>query len=99
MARNYRQEYDRYHGTPEQRRKRALRNKARRKMVKAGKVSKGDGKDVAHKKALDKGGTNGHGLKVQSRSKNRSFRRDSRGNLVSETSKRERKRATTRRKN
>jgi hypothetical protein len=40
---------------------------------------------------MDKGGTNGHGLKVESKSKNRSFRRDSKSNLVSETSKRERR--------
>jgi hypothetical protein len=51
-----------------------------------------EGKDLAHRVALDKGGSNGHGLRVESASKNRSFRRDSKGNLVSETSKRERKR-------
>ena len=50
-----------------------------------------EGKDVAHRKALDKGGSNKDGLRIESASKNRSFRRDSKGNLVSETSKRERK--------
>lgn len=49
------------------------------------------GKDVAHVKALDKGGLNKDGLRIESASKNRSFKRDSQGNLVSETSKRERK--------
>lgn len=49
------------------------------------------GKDVAHVKALDKGGLNKDGLRIESASKNRSFKRDSKGNLVSETSKRERK--------
>jgi hypothetical protein len=49
------------------------------------------GKDVAHVKALDKGGLNKDGLRIESASKNRSFRRDSKGNLVSETSKKERK--------
>ena len=49
------------------------------------------GKDVAHVVALDKGGTNKDGLRIESASKNRSFRRDSKGNLVSETSKKERK--------
>jgi len=49
------------------------------------------GKDVSHVKALDKGGLNKDGLKIESASKNRSFKRDSKGNLVSETSKRERK--------
>ena len=50
-----------------------------------------EGKDLAHKKALDKGGSNKHGFSVQSPSKNRSFKRDSKSNLVGETSKRERK--------
>lgn len=91
MARDYRAEYDKYHARPEQKKNRAMRNAARAKMMKAGKVKKGDGKDVAHRKAIDKGGSNGDGLSVQSRAANRSFRRDSKGNLVSETSKRERK--------
>ena len=51
-----------------------------------------EGKDVAHVRALDKGGSNKDGLRIQSAAKNRSFRRDSKGNLVSETSKKERKR-------
>ena len=50
-----------------------------------------EGKDVAQVRALDKGGSNGDGLRIESASKNRSFRRDSKGNLVSETSKKERK--------
>jgi hypothetical protein len=49
------------------------------------------GKDVSHKKALSKGGKNSDGLVVQSRSKNRSFKRNSQRKLVSETSTRERK--------
>lgn len=50
-----------------------------------------EGKDLAHKKALDKGGSNKDGYSVQSPSKNRSFKRDSKSNLVSEVSKKERK--------
>lgn len=57
-----------------------------------GKADKREGKDVAHVKAMDKGGTNKDGLRVESVSRNRSFKRDSKGNLVSETSKKERKR-------
>jgi hypothetical protein len=91
MARNYRQEYDTYQGRPDQIKKRDERNAARAKMVKAGKVRKGDGKDVAHVKAMDKGGANSDGLRVESKSVNRSFKRDSKRNLVSETSTRERK--------
>jgi hypothetical protein len=48
--------------------------------------------DVAHVRAFDKGGNNGDGLRVEPKTKNRSFKRDSKGNLVSEVSARERKR-------
>ena len=51
-----------------------------------------EGKDLAHRVALDKGGSNKQGVTVQSKSKNRSFKRDSKSNLVSEVSKKERKR-------
>lgn len=91
MARNYASEYKNYQGTPEQIKKRAQRNAARAKLMKQGKVRKGDGKDVAHVVAMDKGGTNADGLRVESKSQNRSFKRDSDGGLVAETSKKERK--------
>jgi len=91
MARDYRTEYDKYQGTDVQKKNRAQRNAARAKMMKAGKVHKGDDKDVAHTKAFDKGGTNRTGLRVESKTANRSFLRDKKGNLVSERSKRERK--------
>lgn len=59
-----------YNSTPVQKKRRAERNASRKKMEKAGKVSKGDGKDVDHKnhKTSDKSTGN---LRVQSRSKNR----------------------------
>lgn len=82
---------EKYEDTPEQVKKRMARNRARYKLLKEGKVHKGDGKDVAHVKAFDKGGTNADGVRVESASKNRSFKRDSKHNLVSETSTRERK--------
>lgn len=56
-----------------------------------GKADKREGKDVAHKKALDKGGSNKNGVTIQSAAKNRSFKRDSKGNLVGEVSTKERK--------
>jgi hypothetical protein len=78
--------------------RRMERQRARRAMDKKGKDTNGngkadvrEGKDVAHKKALDKGGSNKDGVYVTSVAKNRSFKRDSKGNLVSETSKKERK--------
>ena len=55
------------------------RQRARRKMDKKGKdankngkADKREGKDVSHKKALSKGGSNKDGVKVESRSANRS---------------------------
>lgn len=49
-----------------------------------------EGKDIAHVRALDKGGSNKDGLRIESAAKNRSFKRDSNHNLVSEVSKKER---------
>ena len=73
------------------------RQRARRKLDKNGKDANGNGKadkregrDIAHKKALSKGGSNKDGVAVTSVSRNRSFKRDSSGKLVSETSKKER---------
>lgn len=90
--RNYKKEYENYQGSEEQKKNRAKRNAARRKAMREGKVSKGDGNDVAHKKAISKGGKNAGNTKVEPASNNRSFKRNSKGALVSETSKRERKR-------
>ena len=74
--RNYRKEYDNYQGKPEQIKNRAKRNAARREAMKAGKVKKGDGNDVTHKKPIVKGGSNSKSnLGVSSASSNRSFRR------------------------
>mgnify|MGYP000392104408 CR=1 FL=1 len=54
-GRNYRKEYDDYHGTEEQKKRRAARNRARAKAVKKGTVKKGDGKEVHHTKSKRKG--------------------------------------------
>ena len=90
--RNYKKEYQLYHSRDEQKKNRAKRNGARSMMAKAGKVSKGDGKDVAHKTALSKGGLNQmYNLMVQSKSENRSFKKDKNSKMVSEKSKRERR--------
>ncbi len=74
------------------------RQRARRSVDKDGKDENGngkadmrEGKDIAHKRALSKGGSNKDGYQVVSPSSNRSFLRDSSRKLVSEKSKRERK--------
>lgn len=83
MRRNYRKEYDNYHSKPKQKKNRAMRNAARRAMEKDGRVKKGDGKDVAHKKPLAKGGSNKkQNLKVASRSSNRSFARTKKARMA-----------------
>ena len=46
--RDYKKEYREYHARPEQIKRRAGRNAARRKLMKEGRVRKGDGKDVDH---------------------------------------------------
>jgi hypothetical protein len=72
MTRDYKKEYDNYHGKPEQIKNRAERVKARRMMEKTGAVTKGDGKDVDHKKPLRSGGTTTKSnLRIRSKSANR----------------------------
>jgi hypothetical protein len=71
-TRNYKSEYENFHGKPEEVKKRAERVKARRMMEKTGAVTKGDGKDVDHKKPLRSGGTTTKSnLRVRSKSANR----------------------------
>ena len=74
--RNYRKEYDNYHASPEQKARRASRNKARRKAMKAGRVRKGDGKDVHHTTGNP---MNNAYLSIRPKSKNRSFARTKSG--------------------
>ena len=64
--RNYRKEYDTYHAKPKQKKNRAKRNAANRKM------KPGPGKEVDHKVPLSKGGGNGKkNLRVVYRKTNR----------------------------
>jgi hypothetical protein len=73
MPRNYKSEYQNYHAQPEQVKKRGERVKARRLMEKEGAVTKGDNKDVDHKKPLRSGGsTTRSNLRVRSKAANRS---------------------------
>ena len=97
--RPYKKEYQQQKARGEHK-NRMERQRARRAMDKTGKDANGngkadkrEGKDIAHKKALSRGGSNKDGVTIQSKSKNRSFKRNSKGKLVSETSKRERKKS------
>ena len=72
--RQYKMEYaQKGQSSPKAIKQRAARVKARRAATKAGKVTKGDGLDVGHKKPLSKGGSKAvSNTKVQSRKANRS---------------------------
>lgn len=57
-VRNYKREYEMYHGTDEQKKRRAARNKARREAIREGRAKVGDGTEVDHVKPLSEGGSN-----------------------------------------
>ena len=81
-VRDYKQEYASQHASKKAKKQRAARNNARRTLESAGRVSKGDGKDVDHKKPLSKGGSNGSSnLRVVSASTNRSYKRKKDGSM------------------
>lgn len=65
--------YDKeYQASPTQKKRRAMRNKARRALIKSGRVRVGDGRDVDHKTPLSKrGGNSKKNLRVTSKSRNR----------------------------
>ena len=68
----------RYNSKPEQVKNRTSRNAARAKMEAAGRVRKGDGKDVAHKNDNPRDNSTKN-LAVQSKSKNRSHKQMKKG--------------------
>jgi len=70
--RNYKKEYEEFQAIPEQKKRRAQRNAARRKAMAAGKVKKGDGKEVDHIGAPRKGSLDGVPTQVISKKANRS---------------------------
>jgi len=68
QGRDYKKEYDEYHGDPEQIKNRQKRNEARRKKG----LEKGDKREVDHKTPLSKGGGNSDkNLRVVSKEFNR----------------------------
>lgn len=71
-VRDYKMEYRNYHGKAKQRKERAKRTAARENLIKKGRVKKGDGKDIDHKKPLRSGGSNGiNNLRIRNKSENR----------------------------
>jgi hypothetical protein len=80
MARDYRAEYDKYQGKPEQIANRTKRNAARREAEKKGLVRKGDGKDVDHRNGNPQD-NRPRNLRVVPKSQNRSFARNPDGSM------------------
>jgi len=78
MTRNFKQEYKTQQERGEHE-NRMERQRARRKLDAKG-VTR-HGKDVAHVKALSKGGSNADGVRLEAPSKNRSFKRKSDGSM------------------
>jgi 5-methylcytosine-specific restriction endonuclease McrA len=79
-VRNYQQEYKTE--TKKRRHERALRNRARRALVKRFGKTALRGKDVDHRIPLDKGGSNAlSNLRPLAPRNNRSFRRNSKGGM------------------
>jgi hypothetical protein len=73
-ARDYGAEYARFHGKPEEIKKRAMRNSARAEMAKTHGKAAIAGKDIDHKNALRNGGGNSKSnLRVSSVAKNRGW--------------------------
>ena len=92
MARDYQRE-NKYKAQPAQIKARVERNRARQMMIKAGKAKVGDGKEVDHIKPISHGGkTVMSNLRVVTASANDSFKRNSKRQLVSQTSTREARR-------
>lgn len=72
-----------YNNTPEQVERQTKRKAAWREALKTGAKTKGDGKDVVHKTALDNGGGNGKGnVAVGDASENRGWRKGRKGYSV-----------------
>lgn len=71
VKRDLEKEYRDFHGKPEQIKRRAQRNKARREAMADGKVKKGDGLEVDHINAPRTGSLDGVPTRVISKTANR----------------------------
>jgi len=72
MARDYKDEYEKFQASEKSKKDRAKRNKNRRKALRDGKVTKGDGKDIDHKDSNPRNNKKSN-TQVMSASKNRAL--------------------------
>jgi hypothetical protein len=70
MARDYKDEYEKFQSSTKSKKDRAHRNKVRRKGLRTGRVRKGDGKDIDHVDGNPRNNSPKN-LRVVSKSKNR----------------------------
>ena len=70
MPRDYKDEYEKFQSSSQSKKDRAKRNKNRRKALRDGRVTKGDGKDIDHVDGNPQNNSSKN-LRVVSRSKNR----------------------------
>jgi hypothetical protein len=71
MVRDLKKEYDEYHAKPEQKKRRAQRNAARKKAIDVGSVKKGDNLEVDHVNAPRTGSLENVKTRVVSKTENR----------------------------
>lgn len=69
--RDYKKEYRDYHGTSEQKKRRAERNAARERAIEEGRVKRGDGKEVDHVNAPRTGSLENVPTRVVPKTENR----------------------------
>lgn len=69
-AKGLKRQYELWDGTEEGKKKRSARNSARRAAIRSGRVHKGDGRDVDHKRGVSSGNGSSN-LRVMSASSNR----------------------------
>ena len=80
--RDYKDEYQKYHSQPEQKKNRAARNAARTMVTATKGKAAVAGRDVDHKTPLSKGGSNSPGnLRLKSPGANRSYKRNKKGGI------------------
>jgi hypothetical protein len=70
MARDYKDEYEKFQASTKSKKDRAHRNKVRRKALRTGRVRKGDGKDIDHVDGNPRNNSPKN-LRVVSKSRNR----------------------------
>lgn len=70
MSRNYKDEYKKFQSSTKSKKDRAGRNRARRRLMATGAVSKGDGKDVHHRDNNPQNSSRSN-LQVTSKKRNR----------------------------